>query len=115
MGVYDQAARFAARADPGTAPGGLVAGGGGWVAVWAGKGVALRWREWLDTRSLPLPGGPDRTADLVAALDDPAAPDKPWLMVIEFQAQVDPDKLDATLEEVAILRNRARHGREGKG
>jgi hypothetical protein len=47
---------------------------------------------------------------LVAALDDPSAPDNPWLLVLEFQAQVDPDKVDVTLEEVAVLRCRARHG-----
>jgi hypothetical protein len=105
MGVFDQAARFAARADPETVPGRLL----------AGKGASLRWREWLDTRTLPLPGGPDRTADLVAALDDPAAADRPWLMVVEFQAQLDPDKLEATLEEVALLRSRARHGEQRKG
>jgi hypothetical protein len=28
---------------------------------------------------------------------------------------VDPDKLDVTLEEVAILRSRARHGEDRKG
>src|SRR3954452_471617 len=105
MGVYDQAARFAARADPETVPGRLL----------AGKGVSLRWREWLDTRTLPLPGGPAPPADLVAALDDPTAPDRPWLMVVEFQAQVDADKLDTTLEEVALLRSRVRHGQEWQG
>src|SRR5438874_2520659 len=105
MGVYDQAARFAARAAPETVPGRLL----------TGKGVSVRWREWLDTRTFPFPGGPDRTADLVAALDDPATADRPWLMVVEFQAQLDPDKLDATLEEVALLRSRARHGEERNG
>lgn len=42
-------------------------------------------------------------------------PDQPWLVVLEFQTQPDPDKLDVTLEEVAILRIRARHGAEHKG
>ncbi len=105
MGVYDQAARFAAREDREAVLRCLL----------AGKGVALAFRDWLDTRSFPLPGGPDRTADLVAALDDPAAADKPWLLVLEFQARVDPDKLDVTLEEVAILRSRVRHGEDRKG
>jgi len=75
----------------------------------------LRFREWLDTRTLPPPGRPERTADLVAALDDPAAPTMPWLLVLEFQAQEDPDKLDVTLEEVALLRSRARHGEDRSG
>lgn len=105
MGAFDQAARYAAQADATVVPARLL----------AGSGLALAFREWLDTRTIPLPGGPDRTADLVAALDDSAAPDSPWLIVLEFQAQVDADKLDVTLEEVAILRSRARHGDERKG
>src|SRR3989442_167758 len=105
MGVFDQAARFAARANRETVPRRLL----------AGQGLALRFRDWLDTRTLPLPGGPERIADLIAGLDDPEAEDKPWLMVLEFQAQVDADKLDVTLEEVAILRSRARHGADRKG
>lgn len=102
MGVYDQAARFAAKADPCVVP----------MRLLAGSGLALTFREWLDTRTLPLPGGTERTADVIAALDDPAAPDAPWLLVLEFQSQHDPDKLDVTLEEVAILRSRARSGDE---
>ena len=104
MGVYDQAARFAAKADPAVVPARLL----------MGSGLALTFREWLDTRTLPLPGGTDRTADLIAALDDTASPDAPWLLVLEFQAQHDPDKLDVTLEEVAVFRSRARHG-DGAG
>ena len=105
MGVYDQAARYAAQADPGVVPARLL----------AGSGLLGTFRDWLNTRTIPLPGGPDRTADLVAALDDPAAPDLPWLLVLEFQAQLDPDKLDVTLEEVAVLRSRARHGTDNQG
>ena len=105
MGVYDQAARFAAKADAGVVPARLL----------AGSGISLTFREWLETRTVPLPGGPDRTADLVAALDDPASPDGSWLLVLEFQAQVDPDKLDVALEEVAILRSRVRFGDDRQG
>ena len=76
--------------------------------------MTLTFREWLDTRTLPLPGGTDRTADLIAALDNPTSPEVPWLLVLEFQSQHDPDKLDVTLEEVAIFRNRVRHT-DGKG
>jgi hypothetical protein len=105
MGVFDQAACFATQVEPEA----LV------QRLLASRSVPWRFREWLDTRSLPLPGGADRTADLVMALDDPAAPDRPWLLVLEFQAQVDPDKLDVTLEEVALLRSRARHGEDRQG
>jgi hypothetical protein len=103
MGVYDQAARFATQA----APDAVVR------RVLAPTGAALPFQQWLDTRTLPLPGGPDRTADLVAALDDPAG--APALLVFEFQSQHDPDKLDGTLEEAALLRSRARHGADRRG
>jgi hypothetical protein len=103
MGVYDQAARFAAQAEPGAAV----------RRVLVPSGAALSFREWLDTRTIPLPGGSERIADLVAALDDPAA--APALLVFEFQAQHDPDKLDVTLEEAGVLRSRARHGADRQG
>ena len=51
---------------------------------------------------------------MVAAVSDSAAADRPWLVVMEFQAQDDADKLDATLEEVAVLRSRVRFGK-GRG
>ncbi len=103
MGAFDQAARFAAQADPITVVGRTL----------APTGLVLPFREWLDTRTIPLPGGPDRTADLVAALDDPAG--QPVLLILEFQSQHDPDKLDLTLEEAGILRGHARHGDNRKG
>ncbi len=103
MGAFDQAARFAAQADPEAAV----------RRVLALCGAALPFREWLDTRTIPLPGGPERTADLVAALEDQAG--EPSLLVFEFQSQHDPDKLDVTLEEAAILRGHARHGPDRKG
>jgi len=103
MGAFDQAARFATQADPDATM----------RRVLAPTGVALLFREWLDTRTIPLPGGPNRTADLVAALDDPAG--QPALVVFEFQSRHDPDKLDVTLEEAGILRGHARHGDDRKG
>jgi hypothetical protein len=103
MGAFDQAARFAAQADPQAVI----------RRVLAPSGAALSFREWLDTRTLPLPRGPDRTADLVAALEDPAG--EPSLLLLEFQSQHDPDKLDVTLEEAGILRGHARHGADRQG
>lgn len=94
MGVFDQSVRFASLSDSPVTPRRLL----------ASSGLSLTFREWQDTRMIPLPRGADRTADLVAALDDPNHANSPWLKVIEFQAQVDLDKLDVTLEEVAILR-----------
>jgi hypothetical protein len=104
MGAFDQAARFAAQADPEAVV----------RRVLASSGLTLPFRSSLDTRPIPFPGGPDRTADLVAALDA-AASDQPWLMILEFQSQHDPDKLDVTLEEAGILRGHARHGDDRKG
>src|SRR5262249_18376096 len=103
MGVYYQAARFATRAEP-EAP---------LPRLQAPTGMALPFPEWVDTRALPPPGGPDRIADLVAALDDPAG--APALLLIEFQSRHDPDKLDVTLEQAGILRCRARHGPDRQG
>jgi hypothetical protein len=103
MGVYDQAARFAAQAEPGAVV----------RRVLVPSRAALSFREWLDTRTIPLPGGPERIANLVAALDDPAG--APALLVFEFQAQHDRDKLDVTLEEAGILRGHARHGPDRQG
>jgi hypothetical protein len=105
MGVFDQAARFASQADPDAVT----------SRTLAGTKARLRFSEWADSRTLSKPGGSDRTADLVAILKDAAAEDLPWLLVFEFQARHDPDKLDVTLEEAARLRLRARHGPDREG
>ncbi|MGL4550935.1 MAG: hypothetical protein ACRC33_07085 [Gemmataceae bacterium] len=104
MGAFDQAARFAARADPGPVIGRLSRPGP----------PRLAFRGWLDTRALPLPGGQDRTADLVASADDAERPDRPWLLVFEFQSQPDAEKLDVSLQEVIGFRLGARPGRGGR-
>src|SRR5262249_33365642 len=105
MGVYDQAARYAFRAEP--------------RAVVQRKllqaGSRLVFRELVDTRTTPLPGERDRTCDSVVTLDDAACPDEPWLLVVEFQAEHDPDKLDVTLVYVARLRADFRHGPKQRG
>ncbi|HKI33380.1 MAG TPA: hypothetical protein VKA46_16115 [Gemmataceae bacterium] len=105
MGVFDQAARYATLAEPEPVLSRLL----------AGSGATLRFREWVDTRTTPCPGERDRTADRVAALVNESAPDQPWLLVFEFQAQHDPDKLDATLAEAARLRIEVRHGADRRG
>jgi len=102
MNVFDQSARYAAQADPVVVPHRLT----------HNTGVSVTWLEWLDTRTVALPGGAERIADLVALLSDQSK--RLWLQVLEFQAQVDLDKLDVTFEEVALLRARARHGPERK-
>lgn len=105
MGVFDQAARYAAQEAAEPVVSRLV----------RGLRVSLRFREWVESRTTPLPGERDRTADRVAALVDEADPDQPWLLLAEFQAEHDPDKLDVTLVEVARLRTEVRHGPDRKG
>jgi hypothetical protein len=105
MGVFDQATRFAAQADPDAIT----------RRILAGTRATLRFTEWTDTRTLSIPGTTDRTADLIAILAESAAPELPWLLVFEFQTRHDPEKLDVTLEEAARLRLHARHGQDRRG
>lgn len=105
MGVFDQAARYAAQEDSEPVVRRLV----------RGLRESLRFREWVESRTTPLPGERDRTADRVAALHDESNPDQPWLLLLEFQTEHDPDKLDVTLIEVARLRTEVRHGPDRKG
>ena len=55
MGQFDQAARSAADLEAAYFLG----------RVLALAGLSLRFRRWFDPRTVPLPGGPERTADLV--------------------------------------------------
>jgi hypothetical protein len=105
MGIYDQAARWAAN----TAPSVVAA------RLQRQQQTRLRFLELGESRTTPSPGGLDRTADRVFVLMDEDAPQQPWLLVAEFQARHDESKLDTTLVEVAQLRARARHGPDGKG
>jgi hypothetical protein len=45
--------------------------------------TGLRFRTWLDTRTLPFPGDPERTCDTVAWLAD-VDPAIEWALVLEF-------------------------------
>ena len=105
MGVYDQAARWSANTDPGPVVSRLQ----------REQGTRLRFAELGESRTTPRPGGLDRMADRVFVLADEGNLAQPWLMVGEFQAQHDEDKLDSTLVEVAQFRARSRHGPERKG
>ena len=102
MGVYDQAARWAVEIEPHATIQRLL----------HDTGLALRFSDWVDSRTTPPPGEEDRTADRVAALIDDRWPDGPWLLLAEFQAQHDPEKLDVTLQEAARLRVQVRHGHD---
>jgi hypothetical protein len=105
MGVYDQAARWAANTDAQPVVSRLL----------RDQGTRLRFVELGESRTTPRPGGLDRTADRVFRLSDEGNLAQPWLLVVELQAQHDEGKPDDTLVEVAQLRARARHGQDRKG
>lgn len=70
---YDQASRYTAKLD---AIGFLA-----WLL--REDPSELRFHAWLDTRTLPFPGDPDRTCDTVAWLED-ADPAVRWAVPVEF-------------------------------
>jgi hypothetical protein len=105
LGAFDQSARYAALAEPGFVL----------QRLRPLLGMTLAWRGWFNTRSVPLPGGPDRDADLVTIADDPADPDRPWLVIHEFQAQADPDKAVVIQLEALIFLCYARDVERGGG
>src|SRR3954447_4975390 len=98
MNDYDQAARFAAKGDPAA------------FLRWLVPGLppGLEFRGWLDARTLPFPGEPDRVCDTVAELFDPSEPSTRWALATEFQSEPDPDMLDRLLEYLARLRRELR-------
>jgi hypothetical protein len=88
---YDQAARYAAKLD---APAFL-----GWLL----GPRAARFVGWLDTRTIPFPGEPDRTCDTVAGLAETADPSRRWALPIEFQGRPDADLFGRLLEYLGRL------------
>jgi hypothetical protein len=73
---FDQACRYAAKLDP--------LGFLGWLF----GGTDMPFLGWLDTRTLPFPGDPERTCDTVAGLD--AGPGKePFAVAVEFCLEPD--------------------------
>ncbi len=75
---YDQASRYAAKLDP--------VGYCSWVLREAS--AVLHFLTWLDTRTLPFPGDPERICDTVAHLGD-ADPQVHWAVPIEFSLEPD--------------------------
>jgi len=98
---FDQAARYAAKLDP---PG---------FFRWLFDGP-LVFRDWLDTRTIPFPGEPDRTCDTVAGFENPKDIDQPFAVVVEFQSQPASDAVERLLEYVVRLRRELRHGSQRK-
>jgi len=91
---YDQACRYAAKKLD--VPGFLA-----WLL--REPAAAVRFLQWLDTRTLPFPGEPDRTCDTVARLDDPAAPGEPWAVPVEFALEPEADLFGRLLAYLGLL------------
>jgi hypothetical protein len=100
VNVFDQAARYCVRADP-----------LGFLS-WLLRGVdpLLKFHGWLDTRTVPFPGSPDRMCDTVADLAATAEDILRWAIITEFQTEPDPLMLDRLLEYLARIRRALRFG-----
>ncbi|HEY7310371.1 MAG TPA: hypothetical protein VH643_13485 [Gemmataceae bacterium] len=83
---FDQASRYAAKLD---AVGFLA-----WLL--REDPVEVRFRLWLDARTLPFPGDPERTCDTVAWLSDPD-PAVEWALPIKFCLEPDGELLGRLL------------------
>jgi hypothetical protein len=91
--VYDQASQFLLDLDPLA----LLC----WLLrVAAG---ALTFDRWLNTRSIPWPGQPDRFCDTVAELRDLLDGERPWALVAEVQLEPDPEMFGRLLEYRGIV------------
>lgn len=77
---FDKSARYTAKIDPPA------------FFAWA-TGLsdgAFAFREWLDTRAVPLPYEPDQIGDSVARLKNATAEEPDWAVAVEFQIEPDP-------------------------
>jgi hypothetical protein len=90
---YDQASRYVAKLEP---PGLLR-----WLLPTLAPRVSFQ--GWLDTRSLPFPGEPDRTNDTVACLRDDADAPTWWALAIEFSSRPDSEMFGRMLEYLGRL------------
>jgi hypothetical protein len=79
MGMFDQNARAAAKQDG--------AAFFAWLLSRYQPPPPLAFERWDDTRRLPLPGGPDRTDDLVAVLRRTDAPGQVVYMIVEVESE----------------------------
>lgn len=90
---FDQGARYTAKLDP---PGFL-----GWLLP--GLPPSAKYHDWLDTRSIPFPGDPDRICDTVAAIREGPKTPVWWAMPIELQTRPDPALFGRLLEYLGRL------------
>jgi len=90
---FDQACRYITKKNPG--------GMRSWLLP--GLPPAVQFAGWLDTRSIPFPGEPDRVCDTVAHLVDTRGPRVHWALPIEFQREPSPAMFGRLLEYLARL------------
>jgi hypothetical protein len=105
MNDFDQAARYAAKANP---PGFLR-----WLLP--GLDPRLVFRGWFDMRRLPFPGERDRTCDTIAEFEDTAAPGRRWAWVVEFQSESQAIMLHRLLDYLARLNLELQSAAESRG
>lgn len=100
MGVYDQAGRYVIKRRPSAFF--------NWRAppLWA----AWKWLRWLDTRTRPFPGEPDRVCDTLAEFEHRAEPQRRCLVDVEVQSEPDADMLERLGEYALRLRREVRYG-----
>jgi hypothetical protein len=99
---FDQASRYVAKLDP-----------VGFLR-WLLGNATLLFRRWLDTRSLPFPGEPDRTCDTVACVVEAGVPGILWALLVEFQVRPDGTMFGRILEYLGRLWREVRP-RRGSG
>ena len=90
---FDRACRYLAKVDP--------SGFAAWVLRL--RLTSLRFVRWLDTRTIPFPGSPDRICDTVAFLEEVDAGGRPWAIPFEFQVEPDPEMFGRFLEYLGRL------------
>jgi hypothetical protein len=103
MGVYDQACRYCAKMDP-----------RGFFQWLLPQNDRLVFSQWLDTRTIPFPGEPDRICDTVGGF---ASQDSELLLaglVVEFQTEPEGDVLERLLEYAVRVRRELRHVADGR-
>jgi hypothetical protein len=90
---FDQGARYLFKRDP---PG---------CFHWLTPGLEglLAFRDWLDTRTVPFPGEPDRICDTAGVFDPVGGEGPSWAIVVEFQARSEAQMLDRVLEYLVRL------------
>jgi hypothetical protein len=99
---FDQASRYVAKLDP-----------VGFLRWLCGEETGQHhFRRWLDTRTIPFPGHPERTCDTVAEVLDEST--CLWAFVLEFQTKPDAQMFGRLLEYLGRLWRELRPNGEEK-